>query len=141
MIVDASALLAVLYDEEDARNYVDALLSASACRMSVVNYLEAAINIDRFGDIEASRQLDSFVRRAEIELIEVTVEQVQIARQAYIDFGKGRHRAGLNVGDVFAYALARVTGEPLLFKGNDFIHTDIIGWVAPKVDQDPPEES
>lgn len=125
MIVDTSALLAILYDEDDAPFFARTLLSATVRRMSVANYLEAAINIDRFGDAEASHQLDHFLRRAEIELVDVTREQAQVARQAYIDFGKGRHRAGLNFGDVFAYALARVSGEPLLFKGNDFALTDV----------------
>lgn len=93
--------------------------------MSAANFLEAAINIDVHGDAEASRQLDNFIRQAGIEIAAITVDQAQIARQAYQDFGKGRHRAGLNFGDCFAYALAKETGEPLLFKGNDFIHTDI----------------
>lgn len=131
MIVDTSALLAILYDEDDAQFFARTLLSTTARRMSVANYLEAAINIDRFGGAEASRQLDYFVRRAEIELVDVTSEQVLVARQAYIDFGKGRHRAGLNFGDVFAYALARVRGEPLLFKGRDFTATDIDGITPP----------
>ena len=80
------------------------------------------------GDAEASRQLDNFIRHAEIEIASITPEQAQIARQAYQDFGKGRHKAGLNFGDCFAYALARATGEPLLFKGNDFANTDIIPY-------------
>ncbi|MFN3983571.1 MAG: type II toxin-antitoxin system VapC family toxin, partial [Caldilinea sp.] len=78
------------------------------------------------GDPEASRQLDSFIRHAEIEIAAVTLEHAQIARQAYQDFGKGRHKAALNFGDCFAYALARATGEPLLFKGEDFSNTDIV---------------
>lgn len=126
MIIDTSALLAVLYQEEDAEQFVTALVTAPMRRMSAANFLEAAINVDAYGDPEASRQLDTFIRHAEIEVVPVTLEHAQIARQAYLDFGKGRHKAALNFGDCFAYALARATGEPLLFKGSDFPNTDII---------------
>ncbi len=125
MIIDTSALLAILYGEEDAERYVRAIVTAIECQMSAANYLEAAINIDSRGGYESSRQLDFFIHQTGIEIADVTTTQVQIARQAYQDFGKGRHKAGLNFGDCFAYALARDTGEPLLCKGNDFIHTDI----------------
>lgn len=126
MIIDTSALLAILYQEEDAEQFVTALVTAPARRMSAANFLEAAINVDAHGDPEASRQLDHFVRQAAIEIVPVTLEHAQIARQAYLDFGKGRHKAALNFGDCFAYALARATGEPLLFKGSDFPNTDIV---------------
>ena len=128
MIVDTSALLAVLYQEDDAEWFASAIVTAPVRRMSAANFLEAAINIDARGDAEASRQLDHFIRHAEIEIASITPEQAQIARQAYQDFGKGRHKGGLNFGDCFAYALARATGEPLLFKGNDFANTDIIPY-------------
>ena len=126
MIIDTSALLAILYQEEDAEWFAAAIALAAVRRMSAANFLEAAINIDTHGDPEASRQLDYFIRHAEIEITAVTHEQAQIARQAYQDFGKGRHKAALNFGDCFAYALAKATGEPLLFKGNDFSNTDIV---------------
>ena len=126
MIVDTSALLAILYQEEDAEQFVTAIVTAPVCRMSAANFLEAAINIDTHGDPESSRQLDHFLRQAGIEIAAVTLEQAQVARQAYQDFGKGRHEAALNFGDCFAYALARATGEPLLFKGKDFSNTDIL---------------
>ena len=126
MIVDTSAVLAILYQEDDAEWFAGAIAAASVCRMSAANFLEAAINIDSVGDAEASRQLDNFVRRAGIEVTSITLVQAQIARQAYQDFGKGRHKAKLNFGDCFAYALAKETGEPLLFKGNDFVYTDIV---------------
>lgn len=126
MIIDTSALLAILYQEEDAEWFAAAIALAAVRRMSAANFLEAAINIDTHGDPEASRQLDTFIRHAEIEIAAVTLEQAQIARQAYQDFGKGRHKAALNFGDCFAYALVRATGEPLLFKGNDFSNTDIV---------------
>jgi ribonuclease VapC len=131
MIIDTSALLAILYQEEDADYFAKAVTAAPLCRMSAANFLEAAINIDVHGGAEASRQLDVFIRRAEMEIRSVSFEQAQIARQAYLDFGKGRHPAGLNFGDCFAYALARETGEPLLFKGNDFGKTDIPGYEPP----------
>lgn len=134
MIIDTSALLAVLYQEADADWYINAIAEASICRMSAANFLEAAINIDAYGDAEASRQLDTFVRRAGIEIVAVTGHQAQIARQAYRDFGKGRHKAALNFGDCFAYALAREVDESLLFKGNDFTHTDIVLYAKPPAD-------
>ena len=121
MIVDTSALLAILFQEQDAEYFAAAIASAGSRRMSAASFLEAAINVDSAGDAGAS----AFLRRARIEIVPVTFEQAQIARQAYLDFGKGRHPAGLNFGDCFAYALVRESGEPLLFKGNDFDKTDI----------------
>lgn len=125
MIVDSSAVLAILYDEADAKEYAEAIIDSPISRMSAANFLEAAINIDSNGDATASRQLDALIRRAEIKIEPVTYEQAQIARQAYQDFGKGRHPAGLNFGDCFAYALSQLTNEPLLFKGEDFSKTDV----------------
>lgn len=130
MIIDTSALLAILFQEADASFYARMVAHERICRMSAANFLEAAINVDVHGDAEASRQLDAFIRRAGIEIVPVTHEQAQIARQAYLDFGKGRHPASLNFGDCFAYALARANGDRLLFKGDDFTQTDI-----PRFDQ------
>jgi ribonuclease VapC len=98
---------------------------AGACRVSAVNYVEAAIVIDSSHSPISSRRFDDFFRQADIAIESVSPEQARIAREAYRDFGKGRHRAGLNFGDCFAYALAKQTGEPLLFKGDDFRHTDV----------------
>jgi len=125
MIIDTSALLAILYQEEDAEWFATAIATAPECKISAANFLEAAINIDSQGNAEASRQLDHFISQAGIEIIAISHEHAQIARQAYQDFGKGKHKAKLNFGDCFAYALAREAGEVLLFKGNDFIHTDL----------------
>lgn len=127
MIIDTSALLAILYQEEDAIYFAKAIAAGlvGQIHMSAANFLEAAINIDVKGDAEASRQLDNFIRRSGIEISPVTLEQAQIARQAYLDYGKGKHQAGLNFGDCFAYALVRESGEPLLFNGDDFSKTDI----------------
>jgi ribonuclease VapC len=136
MVIDTSALLAILYQEDDAELFAEAIAVASVCRMSAANFLEAAINIDAYGNAEASRQLDNFVQQANIQISSVTLAQAQIARLAYQNFGKGRHRAKLNIGDCFAYALAKETGESLLFKGNDFRHTDIEGYTNQSPDAD-----
>jgi ribonuclease VapC len=125
VIIDTSALLAILFQEADAPQYAQVIAMTEVCRMSAANYLEAALNVDHRGDREASRQLDVFIERAQIHVETVTFEQVRIARQAYLDYGKGHHPAGLNFGDVFAYALSKSTGEPLLYKGRDFVQTDI----------------
>jgi ribonuclease VapC len=125
MIVDSSAVLAILFNESDAETYARALTQADSCRMSAVNFVEAAIVVEAQTKESGSRQLDAFFRRAGIAMEAVTEEQAHLAWQAYTDFGKGRHPTGLNFGDCFAYALAKVTGEPLLFKGEDFKKTDI----------------
>jgi ribonuclease VapC len=125
MIMDSSAVVAVLRAEPEARTIAQAMKRRGACSISAVNYVEAAIVIDRSHDPIASRRFDDFFRETEIAIEPVTSRQARIAREAYRDFGKGRHRAGLNFGDCFAYALAKEKGEPLLFKGEDFRHTDI----------------
>ncbi len=93
--------------------------------MSVANFLELSMVVEHQLGPDASRQVDSFFRRAGIALEPVTLDQGYLARQAFLDFGKGRHPAGLNFGDCFAYALARITNEPLLYKGEDFAQTDL----------------
>lgn len=125
MIVDSSAVIAILRDEKEAPAMAQAMDRAKTCRVSAVSYVEAAIVIDGGRSPVASRRFDDFMRESQITVETVTLQQAQIAREAYRDFGKGRHRAGLNFGDCFAYALAKVTGDPLLFKGDDFRHTDI----------------
>jgi ribonuclease VapC len=125
MILDSSAVIAVLRAEPEAGAMAEVMDCAEECRISVVSFVEAAIVIDSGRDPVASRRFDEFCREAEILLEPVTVHQAEIAREAYRDFGKGRHRAGLNFGDCFSYALAKVKAEPLLFKGNDFRHTDV----------------
>jgi len=129
MIVDASALIALLRGEEDAPRLARALAArAEPKRLSAANFLEAAIVIDGSRDPIASRRLDELIAKAGIEIEPVTAEQAEIARAAYRDFGKGGRPAGLNFGDCFAYALAKATGEPLLFKGADFARTDVRAW-------------
>ena len=125
MIVDSSALLAVLNREPDAERYEAAILTAAPCRMSVANLLEVSIVVEGRGGSEAGHELDAFLESADIQPASVTAEHLEVARQAWRRFGKGRHPAALNFGDCFAYALARVAGESLLFKGNDFSRTDI----------------
>ena len=125
MIVDSSALLAILFDESDAATYARAIADADACRISAANYVEAAVVVEAQTRATGSLQFDALIRRAGIVIEPVTEQQAHIARQAYTDFGKGRHRAGLNFGDCFAYALAKSTGEALLYKGDDFKKTDI----------------
>ena len=125
MIVDASAILAVLFKESDAERFENAIVEASRCRMSMANFLEAAIVLESRSGADTGIDLDSYLEEAGIELESVTLEQAQAARRAWRRFGKGNHPAGLNLGDCFAYALAEVSGEPLLFKGGDFELTDI----------------
>ncbi len=125
MIVDSSAVLAVLNREADAERYLAAILTAAPCRMSVANMLETSIVVESRGGADAGEGLDAFIELAGIEPVAVTTEQLAAARQAWRRFGKGRHPAALNFGDCFAYALARVSGETLLYKGNDFTRTDV----------------
>jgi len=124
MVIDTSAVIAILLAEEDAERYTRAIEMAAEPRMSAASYVEAAVVIDNRGDVLARREFDRFIRRAGIEVVAVDLEQAEIARQAYRDFGKGRHPAGLNFGDCFSYALAKLIDEPLLFKGTDFSLTD-----------------
>ncbi|MSO75762.1 MAG: type II toxin-antitoxin system VapC family toxin [Alphaproteobacteria bacterium] len=131
MIIDASALIAILRDELEANAYAEAIDEAGRRRLSAANFVEAAIVIDSSRDAIASRRFDDLLREAEIVIEPVTEVQARLARDAYRDFGKGSgHPANLNFGDCFAYALAKATGEPLLFKGNDFTHTDIVSSLA-----------
>ena len=125
MVIDTSAILGILLAEADASRYAQAIEAAPERKMSAASLLEAAIVIDNRGDALASREFDLFISRAGIEVEPVTFEQVRIARAAYRDFGKGRHPAGLNFGDCFAYALAKTLDQPLLFKGADFAMTDV----------------
>jgi ribonuclease VapC len=125
MILDSSAVCAIFFGESDAEAYVQRIQGADSCRISAANFVELAIVISGQLGPEASRQLDMFFLRANIVIEPVTVEQAHLARQAFLDFGKGRHAAQLNFGDCFAYALAKATGEPLLFKGKDFSQTDL----------------
>lgn len=126
MIVDASILVALLREEPETA-WIEPILNANygTLKMSVANYLEAAIVIDANDDEVLSERLELVIAHFGIELIPVNTYHARIGREAFNRYGKGRHRAHLNYGDCFAYALARGTNEPLLFKGDDFNHTDI----------------
>jgi ribonuclease VapC len=131
MIVDTSALLAILLREQEAASFAAAIESANTSRLSVASYLEAAIFVDRHGDEVRRAMLDTFLEEFAIRLEPITVEQARIARQAFQWFGKGLHPAALNFGDCFTYALAKATREPVLFKGQDFSQTDLVAALPP----------
>jgi ribonuclease VapC len=137
VIIDTSALIAILRAEDDASDMALAIERAQVRKISAANYLETAVVIDASRDPVASRRFDELVDTAEVRVEPVTHDQARIARDAYRDFGKGSgHKADLNFGDCFAYALAKSTGEPLLFKGNDFGHTDITPALSAPPDGD-----
>lgn len=126
MIIDTSALIAVLRAEPEAALYAAAIADASSRRISAATFVESAVVIDGSRNPIASRRFDDFVREAQLAIEPVTEAQARTAREAYRDYGKGSgHPAQLNFGDCFAYALAKAVGEPLLFKGDDFRHTDV----------------
>lgn len=125
MVIDTSALVAMLSDEPEAPAFEAAIEADPVRLMSTASYLEVSIVVEaRFGE-PGGRELDLWLHRAGVELVSVDTEQADAARSAYRRYGRGRHRAGLNFGDCFAYALATISGEPLLFKGDDFAHTDV----------------
>jgi ribonuclease VapC len=125
MVIDTSAILAILQREPERRRFLEAIEAADSARMSVASFVESSIVIESRYGAEGLHDLDRFIARANIELISVDREQGQLARSAFSRFGKGRHRAGLNYGDCFSYGAAMSLGEPLLSKGDDFIHTDV----------------
>jgi ribonuclease VapC len=137
VIIDTSALIAILRAEDDAGEIAHAIERAQDRRISAASYLETAVVIDASRDPIASRRFDELVDIAGLRVEPVTYNQARIARDAYRDFGKGSgHKAGLNFGDCFAYALAKSTGEALLFKGNDFSHTDVTPALSAAPDDD-----
>ncbi|MGB2636405.1 MAG: type II toxin-antitoxin system VapC family toxin [Candidatus Acidiferrum sp.] len=126
MIIDTSAIVAILRDEPEAAVFVEVIAAARSRRVSAVSFVEAAAVIDGSRDPVASRRFDQLFREAQFMIAPVTTNQARVARDAYRDFGKGSgHPAGLNLGDCFAYALAKETSEPILFKGDDFGQTDL----------------
>jgi len=131
MVIDTSAVLAILSDEPERRAFNEAIESADSRSLSVATFVEVSIVIEaRFG-AEGVRHLDRFLERADVTVVPVDLEQGKLGRQAWSRFGKGRHEAGLNFGDCFSYALAQVLGEPLLFKGEDFSRTDVARYARP----------
>ena len=125
MIIDSSAMLAVLLDEPDADYYEAVIATAPSRRMSAANFLEAAMVFEGRVGAERGGDLDRYIEGAEIQIEPVTADHARRAREAWRRFGKGNHPAGLNFGDCFAYALADAEGEPLLYKGGDFARTDV----------------
>jgi ribonuclease VapC len=127
VIVDSSALVAIMRNESDSFLLADMIAGSSVARISAATYVETAAVVDRDRDPLIGRKMDYFLQRARIVIEPVTEQQARIAREAYRDFGRGSgHRAKLNFGDCFAYALAKAMNEPLLYKGSDFSHTDVI---------------
>ena len=125
MVVDTSALIAILQDEPERRVFNEAIEAAETCAMSTASFLETSMIIEsRYGP-DGTRDLDLFISKARITFASVDADQAYVARDAFRRYGKGRHPAGLNFGDCFAYALAKLLDEPLLFKGNEFVLTDI----------------
>lgn len=142
MIVDSSALVAIVRDEPECHLFVEAIRGAERVRLSAGSLLETCIVVDALGRPEVGRLLDDLVVGLGIDIVPVTGEQVVLGRAAYRDYGRGSgHPAGLNFGDCFAYALARETGEPLLFKGDDFVHTDLTPAVSTQPDGRPTSEA
>ena len=126
MIVDSSAIIAILKDEPEAQRFTQVLEQALDVKMSLVNYVEAGVVADSAKNPLISRQFDELIRVMDVELVPLTFTQARLAREAHRDFGRGSgHPAALNFGDCFSYALAKETGEPLLYKGLDFAATDV----------------
>lgn len=125
MILDTSAVLAILLDEPEAARMLEAIVDAPAIRMSAANWFEVAMIVEERGGRLASLRLDAFFREAGVEIASVTPAQAEAARQAWRHFGRHRHSARLDFGDCFAYALAKTEGDRLLFTGGDFLRTDI----------------
>ena len=125
MVIDTSAVLALLLNESEADAIEIAIDEDPVRLMSVASALEAAIVVEARLGAAGGREFDLLLHKAAIELVPVTLEQLETARHAWRSFGRGRHEAGLNYGDCFAYALAAMSGEPLLFKGADFARTDV----------------
>lgn len=125
MVLDSSALLAILQNEPERRLFNKTIEAADQVLLSVASFVEVSMVVESRLGADGVRDLDLFIAKARITLIPVDEEQAHLARQAHRNFGKGRHPAALNFGDCFSYALARAQEDSLLFKGNDFAHTDI----------------
>lgn len=130
MVIDTSALVAILFDEPDAERFEAAIADASSRTISAATLLEASIVVEaRYGP-EGGRELDLLVFKSRLEIAPVTAEQVELARAAYRRYGRARHRAGLNFGDCFSLALAESRGEALLYKGEDFARAGVLGALS-----------
>ena len=125
MVVDTSALIAILFGEPEALCFTRSIADASRRLISAFNALETGIVVEARKGEAGGRELDLLIHRAQLEIVAMNADQAELARGAWRKYGKGNHPAGLNIGDCCAYALAKYSGEPLLFKGNDFSQTDI----------------
>ena len=125
MVIDTSAVIAILFGEVDAGRFSEAIEADPVRLMSAASILEACLVVESELGEEGSRELDLLLLKVGIETVAFNEEQGQVARHAFHEYGKGRHPAGLNFGDCFSYALSRTSGEPLLFKGDDFGKTDV----------------
>ena len=125
MVIDTSALIAILLGEPEAEFYAEAIAEDPKKLVSVFTLLETSIVIEAKKGDSGGRELDLLMHRAGIEIAALDQGQIELARSAWRNFGKGRHPAGLNIGDCCSYALSKYSGEPLLFKGSDFSKTDL----------------
>ena len=126
IVVDSSVLVAILRREPEADHFLQAIAEADGCMLSSVSLLETSMVLaGRTGDAMAWTELDALIARAGMQIVAQDAELVEVARQAFLRYGKGRHSAALNLGDCASYALAKARNLPLLFKGNDFPRTDL----------------
>jgi len=125
MVIDTSAIVAILFDEPERREFITVIEANPRRLISGATVFEASIVVEARRGESAGRELDLLLHRAKVQIVEVDQDQADLARAAWRRWGKGRHPAGLNYGDLFAYALSRATGEPLLYKGDDFAQTDV----------------
>jgi ribonuclease VapC len=125
MVIDSSAIVSIFLDEPDRDRFLESILTAESRLFSAANVLESAIVLEARKGEAAGREFDLFLLRANIDIVPVDADQVEIARSAWRKYGKGRHPAGLNFGDCFAYALAKSAGDTVLAKGTDFAKTDV----------------
>lgn len=125
MVIDTSALIAILLGEPEGDSFAEAIATSMTRLVSAASALEAAIVIEVRKGPAGGRELDLLLHRAQVDVVPFTEAQFEVARSAWRQYGKGNHPASLNLGDCFAYALSRTSGEPLLFKGEDFVRTDV----------------
>jgi ribonuclease VapC len=137
MVIDTSALVAILQDEPERREFNEAIEAAETRVMSTATFVETSIVIESRYGAAGLRALDLLIAKAQVDLVAVDTEQAHVARRAFSQFGKGRHPAGLNYGDCFSYALAKVLSAPLLYKGQDFSQTDVATFVVAQEPESP----
>lgn len=125
MVIDTSAILCILFGEPEAEEFARLIAADGRRLISAFSALESAIVVQARKGESGGRSLDLLLHHAQVEIVSLTSEQYELAREAWVRYGKGRHAAGLNIGDCCSYALAKVSGEPLLFKGDDFAQTDV----------------